>query len=162
MEKMIHGFSIILNSKDEWWKSYKTDLIVYTGKIDEYFDYCYGKLPYRTLNFIHTNSKNKLPAVTINQNTKEKSYTRIYDHSYFNYKHQGQTIITEEYPKECKDGDIPFYPMPFGEGLQIYAKYKELADKEENVIFLGRLATYTYLDMWMAVKQAMLKIKIIE
>jgi len=162
MEKMIHGFSIILNSKDEWWKSYKTDLIVYTGKIDEYFDYCYGKLPYRTLNFIHTNSKNKLPAVTINQNTKEKSYTRIYDHSYFNYKHQGQTIITEEYPKECKDGDIPFYPMPFGEGLQIYAKYKELADKEENVIFLGRLATYTYLDMWMAVKQAMLKIKNIE
>jgi UDP-galactopyranose mutase len=159
MEKMVDGFTVLLNSKNEWWQSYPSELTIYTGKIDEYFNYCYGKLPYRSLEFIHSTSNHKLTNVTINQNTKEKSYTRTYDHSYFNNKHHGKTIITEEYPKECKKGDIPFYPIPWGDGLQMYAKYKELADKEENVIFLGRLATYTYLDMWMAVKQVMLKLK---
>jgi UDP-galactopyranose mutase len=158
-KNMLKGIDVKINCEQNEWMKYKTDLTVYTGKIDEYFNYCYGKLPYRTLNFIHSTSKHKLPSATINQNTKNKSYTRIYDHSYFTPNHKGQTIITEEYPKECQEGDIPFYPMPFGEGIEIYNKYKELADKEENVIFLGRLATYTYLDMWMAVKQVMLKLK---
>lgn len=74
--------------------------------------------------------------------------------------HEGPTVITVEYPKQMeRDSEIPFYPIPFGDGLKIYSKYKDLADKESNIVFLGRLATYTYLDMWMAVKQAILKIK---
>jgi UDP-galactopyranose mutase len=162
MQNMLEGISVLLNVKNEQWKSWNFDLTVYTGKIDEYFDYCYGKLPYRSLDFVHTTSTNKLKNPVINENNKNVIYTRSYDHSYFNYNHDGSTIITKEYPKECKDQDIPYYPIPWGESLQIYAKYKELADKEKNVIFLGRLATYTYLDMWMAVKQAMLKIKNIE
>ena len=86
-------------------------------------------------------------------------YTRTYDHSFFTPNHKGITIITEEYPEPYTGNNIPFYPIPWGEGLQMYCKYKELADKESNVIFLGRLATYTYLDMWMAVKQVFLKLK---
>ena len=158
MEKMLEGFTVLLNSKDEHWKTWPTNLTIYTGKIDEYFNYCYGKLPYRSLDFKHETSSVKRRYAIVNQNNKSNIFTRSYDHSYFNYEHKGPTIITTEYPKECKDGDIPFYPMPFGEGLQMYAKYKELADREKDVIFIGRLATYTYLDMWMAVKQAMLKI----
>jgi UDP-galactopyranose mutase len=159
MEKMLEGFTVLLNSKDEYWKALPFDLTVYTGKIDEYFNYCYGKLPYRSLDFIHETSSIKLKNAIINENNKSNMYTRSYDHSYFNYEHSGQTIITQEYPKDYREGDIPFYPIPWGEGLQMYAKYRELADRESNTLFVGRLATYTYLDMWMAVKQAMLKIK---
>jgi UDP-galactopyranose mutase len=90
---------------------------------------------------------------------KEIPYTRKYDHSYFNLNHTGPTIITEEYSAECKKDNIPFYPIPFGNGTEIYSKYKNLTTDFPNVVFLGRLATYTYLDMWMAVKQAILKIK---
>ena len=124
-----------------------------------YFDYCYGELPYRSLEFIHKTSSKKLEHFIINQNTKDVTYTRKYDHSYFTPNHMGMTIITEEYPKQCEDGDIPYYPIPFGNGIKMYLKYKELAEQENNIIFAGRLATYTYLDMWMAVKQVMLKLK---
>jgi UDP-galactopyranose mutase len=68
-------------------------------------------------------------------------------------------VITKEYSKKCEEGDIPFYPIPWGEGLQIYSKYKDLASEEEGMIFVGRLATYTYLDMWMAIKQVFLKLR---
>ena len=158
MEEMLKGIPVILNSKNEQWINQSADLTVFTGKIDEYFNYCYGRLPYRSLDFKHETSNTKLDYAIINQNNRVNSFTRMYDHSYFNFNHNGSTIITREYPKECTGNDTPFYPIPFGEGLKIYAKYKELADKEKNVIFLGRLATYTYLDMWMAIKQAMLKI----
>ena len=158
MERMLEGIPVKLNCKVNDWKEYNTDVTVYTGKIDEYFNYCYGKLPYRTLTFEHKQSDKKLLHPIINQNLAEIPYTRKYDHSYFNYEHQGSTVITEEYPKEYKDNDIPFYPMPFGEGIKIYKKYKKLADNQKTTIFVGRLATYTYLDMWMAVKQVMIKL----
>jgi UDP-galactopyranose mutase len=159
MERMLEGIEVVLGCDCDYWRyAEEADLTIYTGKIDEYFDFCYGRLPYRSLDFKHKTSNTKLDCGIINQNNKTNKFTRIYDHSYFNYEHKGPTIITQEYPKDCSDNDIPFYPVPWGEGLQIYAKYKELADKEKNVIFLGRLATYTYLDMWMSVKQAILKI----
>jgi len=158
MEKMVEDIPVLLNTKDEDWKACPVDLTIYTGKIDEYFEYCYGKLPYRSLTFKHTFTKDKMDVAAINQNTADVPYTRVYDHSHCMFRHDGPTIITEEYPKQWEEGDIPFYPMPFGDGIGIYNKYKDLADKEKNVIFIGRLATYTYLDMWMAVKQAMIKI----
>lgn len=160
MENMLEGIEVRLGCNNEDWKSFESDLTVYTGKIDEYFNYCYGKLPYRTLTFDVKISDTKLDYPIINYNQKEKPYTRVYDHSYFSKNHEGSTVITVEYPKQMeKDSEIPFYPIPFGEGIKTYQQYKELADKETSVVFLGRLATYTYLDMWMAVKQAILKIK---
>ena len=135
MEKMLEGIKVNTSSSKDDWKKIDSDLVVYTGKIDEYFNFCFGKLPYRSLDFTFKTSDEKLQAVAVNQNTKNTKSTRIYDHSYFNYNHKGKTIITEEFPKECKGEDIPFYPIPFGEGIEIYNKYKELADKEKNVIF---------------------------
>ena len=158
-ERMLQDIEVKLNCAVDEWKSEQADLTIYTGKIDEYFDYCYGQLPYRSLWFKHITSENKFDCVVYNQNTKGVNYTRTYDHSFFTPNHKGTTIITEEYPEPYNGKNIPFYPIPWGEGLQMYAKYKELADKENNVIFLGRLATYTYLDMWMAIKQVFLKLK---
>jgi UDP-galactopyranose mutase len=78
----------------------------------------------------------------------------------FNFEHNGcDTIVTEEYPRQATKNDIPFYPIPFGDSNYIYKKYEELVKNENGVIFIGRLAQYKYLDMWMAVKHAMLKLK---
>ena len=158
MENMLKGIEVKINCNKDEWRNHKTDTTIYTGKIDEYFNYCYGDLPYRTLDFKHETSSKKQEFFIVNQNNKKVSYTRKYDHSYFNENHKGITIITEEYPRQCTKNDIPFYPMPFKEGINIYNKYKLLAEKEEKTIFLGRLATYTYLDMWMAIKQVFLKL----
>jgi UDP-galactopyranose mutase len=158
-KKMLKDIQVVTGIDKDLWKSCESDLTIYTGKVDEYFNYCYGKLPYRSLDFVHKTSSKKLENFIINQNNKKVNFTRVYDHSYLTENHKGMTIITEEYPKECKDEDVPYYPIPFGPGLEIYSKYKELADKEKNVIFVGRLATYTYLDMWMAIKQVMIKLK---
>jgi len=159
MENMLSGISVQLDIQDNSWKEIFTNITIYTGKIDEYFNYRYGKLPYRTLIFEHLFTKDKMDIAAINQNTADVPYTRIYDHSHCMFLHNGPTILTKEYPKQWEEGDIPFYPIPFGNGIEMYNKYKELADNEANVIFLGRLATYTYLDMWMAVKQAILKLR---
>jgi UDP-galactopyranose mutase len=158
-ENILRGIEVKLNCSIDDWKDEQADLTIYTGKIDEYFDYCFGQLPYRSLRFKHITSENKFDVVVYNQNTKAVDFTRTYDHSFFTPNHKGITIITEEFPEPYNGKNIPFYPIPWGEGLQMYAKYKELADKEKNVIFLGRLATYTYLDMWMAIKQVFLKLK---
>lgn len=159
MENMLKNINVIIGCSENEWRYHSADLTVYTGKIDEFYNYKFGRLPYRSLEFKHHFTSEKLSWAIINQNTSSVPYTRKYDHSFFNNQHKGSTIITEEYSKACTDKDIPFYPLPFGEGLNIYSKYKQLADKETNVIFLGRLATYTYLDMWMTIKQAMLKCK---
>ena len=160
IKNMFDGVEVKLNCEALDWKKQSSDLTIYTGKIDEYFNFCYGKLPYRSLEFKHHFTTKKLINPIINQNTSDVSCTRTYDHSFFTYNHKSNyTIVTEEYSTECKDNDIPFYPIPFGEGMKMYTKYKLLADKEPNTIFVGRLATYTYLDMWMTVKQAMLKCK---
>jgi UDP-galactopyranose mutase len=158
-KNILNGIHVKLNCHIDDWKNEQADLIIYTGKIDDYFDNCYGELPYRTLDFIHKTSKVKMSEVIQNQNNKSVTYTRSYDHSYFTPNHRGMTIITEEYPRNYENGDIPYYPIPFGDGISTYSKYKKLADKEKNIIFIGRLATYTYMDMWMVVKQAMLKLK---
>lgn len=160
MENMLDGFRVVLNCIDSDWKEYQTDITVYTGKIDEYYDYRFGKLPYRSLEFDYKFDKERSDYAVLNYTQKEKPYTRVVDYGHLTFNHSGlDTVRGVEYPKECGDADIPFYPVPFGSGTEIYKKYKELADKEKDTIFVGRLATYTYLDMWMAVKQAMIKIK---
>lgn len=159
MNNMLEGIKVHLGVENKDWKKSKSDLTIYTGKIDEYYDYYFGFLPYRSLTFAHDFSYYKLNNFITNQNTKSIPYTRMYDHSYFTENHKGPTIITKEYSIAHTKDNIPFYPMPFGEGNTIYKKYKDLADKETNTIFLGRLATYKYLDMWMSIKQAMLKLE---
>lgn len=159
-QKMLEGVDTFLNSGKDEWRNHECDLVIYTGKIDEYYQYCYGELPYRTLDFKNSVEKCPREIPIINECNNEVKHTRSYDHSVFNFEHNGfDTIITEEYPRQATKDDIPFYPIPFGDGGSIYKKYEELAKKENNIIFMGRLAQYKYLDMWMAVKHVMLKLK---
>lgn len=153
------NITVHLNCSPDDWKDSLTSLTIYTGKIDEYYGYCYGRLPYRTLEFHHHCGADRNEHFVVNQINAYSPYTRIYDHSYFDESHVGTTVITHELSKECNETDIPYYPMPFGKGSEIYRKYEELAKNEKNVIFLGRLATYKYLDMWMAIKHVLLKMK---
>jgi len=156
---MLNGITVHLGVDDNEWRKYDTDLTIFTGKIDEYYDYCYGRLPYRSLYFEHTLSYERMNTFIINQNKKTIPYTRVYDHGYFTHNHKGPTIITKEFSIQHNETNIPFYPMPFGSGSEMYSKYKLHADSDRSVVFLGRLATYKYLDMWMAVKQAMQRVK---
>ena len=160
-ERMLRGIVVHLNCKDDEWVSARQpdDLIIYTGKIDSYFNSVYGKLPYRSLEFKHTVLCDKQDTFIVNQNNSTNSATRVYDHSYFNPEHVGPTVVTSEYPKECGPNDVPFYPIPWGAGQETYRQYERLADAETGVIFVGRLATYKYLDMWMAIKQVFSKLK---
>lgn len=128
--------------------------IVFTGKIDEYYNYCYGKLEYRTVRFeeeIHSMPNYQGNAV-VNYTEKEIPYTRIIEHKHFEMFGQDvytcpKTVISKEYSTEWKDGMEPYYPVNDERNNCLYRQYKELADKEEKVIFGGRLAEYKYYDM---------------
>jgi UDP-galactopyranose mutase len=160
-KRMLDGITVYLNcGEDDWVESRQPDdLIVYTGKIDSYFKSVHGSLPYRSLEFKHTVLCEKQDTFIVNQNNSVNPATRVYDHSYFNPDHVGPTVITSEHPKECGPNDVPFYPIPWGSGQETYRQYETLAAAEEGVIFVGRLATYKYLDMWMAIKHVMIKLK---
>lgn len=157
-ENMIEGIEVKLNCDKDEWKDEEYDYLIYTGKIDEYFGYRYGELEYRSLDLKHEESEKKMDTLVYNQCNKGVEYTRIYDHSYFDPNHRGNTVITKEYPKKMEKGDIPFYPIPWGEGQKKYSQYRKLVKEEKNTVFLGRLARYKYMDMWMCIKDSMNKI----
>ncbi len=131
-----------------------TERIVFTGKIDEFYDYRFGKLEYRTVRFeeeIHDCSNYQGNAV-VNYTEREVPYTRIIEHKHFEMfgtevDNCPKTVISKEYSTEWKDGMEPYYPVNDEKNNVLYAKYKELADREKNVIFGGRLAEYKYYDM---------------
>lgn len=128
--------------------------IVFTGKIDEFYDYRFGKLEYRTVRFeeeIH-NCCNYQGNAVVNYTDREVPYTRIIEHKHFEMfgseiDNCPRTVISKEYSTEWKDGMEPYYPVNDKKNSDLYALYKELADKTENVIFGGRLAEYKYYDM---------------
>lgn len=150
------NITVKLNADPDSWKEEPRDLLVYTGKIDEYYGYCYGRLPYRTLEFHHAAFVPRQHTFIVNQNRADVPYTRIYDHGYFNPNHKGLTVITSELPKAAGPDDIPYYPIPWGDAQRQYSQYEALKKSEKDVIFTGRLSNYKYLDMWMAVKHALL------
>ena len=159
-ERMLEDIEVVTNCGIDDWKDAQTDLTVYTGKIDAYYNYCYGKLPYRTLQFSHKITAQGMPHFIENENNNAVAHTRTYDHRYFTPQHKGGlTVVTTETPAQCKDGDVPFYPIPWGDAQRMYAQYEALGKEEKDVVFAGRLATYKYLDMWMAVKQVMVKLR---
>lgn len=129
------------------------DKIVFTGKIDEYYNYQYGKLEYRTVRFEteQLNIKNYQGNAVVNYTSHEQPYTRVIEHKHFEPENEAysinKTIISKEYSTEWKEGMEPFYPVNNEKNAEIYKKYKILADKESNIIFGGRLAEYKYYDM---------------
>lgn len=151
-DKLLEGIDVELNvdffeRKEELLQ--KADKIVFTGMIDQYFDYQYGVLEYRSLRFEHEtlNEENHQGNAVVNYNEREVPYTRIIEHKHFEFGKQPKTVITREYPAEWKQGDEPYYPVNNEKNAEIFRKYQELAKKEENVIFGGRLADYRYYDM---------------
>lgn len=137
----------------EYWENI-AEKIVFTGKIDEFYNYQLGKLEYRTVKFeeeIH-NCSNYQGNAVINYTEKEVPYTRIIEHKHFEMfgaeiDNCPKTVISKEYSTEWKDGMEPYYPVNDEKNNALYEKYKELAQKEKNVIFGGRLAEYKYYDM---------------
>ncbi len=132
-------------------------ILIYTGCVDELFDYKFGVLPYRSLKFkFETLKKSSYqPAAVVNYTTSHK-YTRISEFTKFTCSPQENTVIVKEYAKPFKKGkNIPYYPIPIEKNKQHYQQYKDLADKCENLYLLGRLANYKYINMDIAVKNAM-------
>ena len=130
------------------------DTIVYTGKIDEYFNYKYGKLEYRTVRWDNEilDVDNYQGNAVINYAGKKVPYTRVIEHKHFEpynkeIQERKKTVISYEYSEEWDDTKEGYYPINDEKNSKLYEKYKELADKEKNVIFGGRLAQYKYFDM---------------
>lgn len=126
------------------------DKVLYTGMIDEYFDYCLGELQYRSLRFeteTLEGCENYQGNAVVNYTEREIPYTRIIEHKHFEFGTQPDTIITREYPADWKRGDEPYYPINDERNGELYRQYAALAQKEKNVLFGGRLGQYKYYDM---------------
>ena len=164
IELMLDGIDLQLNT-DYFTKkdilTQKATKTVYTGMIDEYFNYKFGTLQYRSLKFDHEilDTDNYQGNAVVNYTDAKTPYTRIIEHKHFEFGTQGKTIITKEYPKEWVKGDEPYYPVNDTINDQIFKKYKELARVEQNVIFGGRLADYKYYDMHHVVGLALKKVE---
>ena len=126
------------------------EAMVYTGMIDEYFDYCYGQLEYRSLSFetqYLENEDNYQGNAVVNYTEREVPYTRIIEHKHFEFLDCPGTVITKEYPAVFSPGKEPYYPMNDEKNNTLYEKYKALAAESEKVYFGGRLGQYKYFDM---------------
>ncbi|HIW80347.1 MAG TPA: UDP-galactopyranose mutase [Candidatus Acetatifactor stercoripullorum] len=132
--------------------------VLYTGMIDEYFDYRLGELQYRTLRFeeeILEGCANYQGNAVVNYTEREVPYTRIIEHKHFEFGAQPDTVITREYPAAWKRGDEPYYPVNDERNTRLFARYQELAKEEKNVVFGGRLGQYRYYDMDKVIEAAL-------
>ena len=125
------------------------DKVVYTGPIDAYFDFCLGTLEYRSVRFETEvlDMPNFQGNAAVNYTDRETPWTRIIEHKWFEFGTQPKTVISREYSSEWKPGDEPYYPVNDEKNGNLYQQYKVLAEKEEKVIFGGRLGEYKYYDM---------------
>ncbi|HEV8138942.1 MAG TPA: UDP-galactopyranose mutase [Pyrinomonadaceae bacterium] len=127
--------------------------MIYTGPVDAFFGYCYGKLPYRSLEFKHeTHNTQTFQSAPVVNYPNEQLYTRVTEFKYLTGQEHTKTSVVYEFPKS--EGDA-YYPVPRKENAEIYAKYKALADRTPEVHFVGRLATYKYYNMDQIVAQAL-------
>ena len=158
VENMLSGIEVYLNedyleNKAKW--DSMADKVIYTGAIDAYFDYALGNLEYRSVRFENEvlDIPNFQGNAAVNYTDRETPWTRIIEHKWFEFgKDENgndlpKTIISKEYSSEWKPGDEPYYPVNDEKNGALYAKYRELADKESKVIFGGRLGEYKYYDM---------------
>ena len=161
IEKMLEGIEVRLNC--DFFKNRKeleleAKNIIYTGPIDQYFEYKYGPLEYRTVRFETEilNESNHQGNAVINYTEYEIPYTRIIEHKHFEFDTTSpKTVISKEYSKAWKLGDEPYYPVNNDKNNELYLKYKEEADKLSNVYFGGRLGQYKYYDMDKVIKEAL-------
>lgn len=163
VEKLLNGIEV--RTKTNYFKNKNkfdrlAKKIVFTGKIDEFFDFKYGKLEYRSLHF-----ENELLEIdnfqgnaVVNYTDREVPFTRILEHKHFEFGTQPVTYITREYPHEFSKDKESYYPINDVNNQTLFAKYQKLAEKQKNVIFGGRLAEYKYYDMHQVIDAALNKV----
>ena len=152
VEKMLNGIEVRLNTNyfdDEKAFRKMAKYIIFTGQIDEFYDYCFGALEYRKVDFKTEilDCDNYQGNAVVNYTDYEIPYTRIIEHKHFVFGKQPKTIISKEYSSSWKKGDEPYYPINNAFNNSLYLKYKELADADKRVFFGGRLGLYKYFDM---------------
>lgn len=160
IEKMFEGTDILLNTEYKAFMQENSDAaekVIYTGMIDEYYDFCYGPLQYRTVSFETEvlDMPNYQGNAVVNYTEREVPYTRIIEHKHFEFGKQDKTVISREYPTEWKPGMEPYYPINDTQNGALFDKYRELADKETKVFFGGRLGNYKYYDMDKTIEAAL-------
>lgn len=162
VEKMLNHKNIVVELNTDFFErkeSYLTEYpkIVFTGMIDQFFDYQLGKLEYRSLRFETEviNVSNYQGNAVVNYTDSETPYTRIIEHKHFEFGNQEKTIITKEYSKKWKSGDEPYYPVNDEKNNHLYKSYKKLAEERGNIIFGGRLGQYRYYDMHQVIAAAL-------
>ena len=143
------------SNKEQYLKDFPK--IVFTGMIDEFFDYKLGELEYRSLRFESEtlDMENYQGNAVVNYTDAETPYTRIIEHKHFEFGNQAKTIITKEHSKTWEKGDEPYYPVNNDRNNHLYKSYKKLADEQGNVIFGGRLGHYRYYDMHQVIGAAL-------
>ena len=160
VEKLLEGIEYKLGvnylENKEYWDSI-ADTIVYTGKIDEFFNNCFGRLDYRSLRFENEilDTPNYQGNAVVNYTEREIPYTRIIEHKHFEFGTQPKTIITKEYPLDISESNEAYYPINDERNQKIYQQYENLAKLEKDVIFGGRLAEYKYYDMHQVIERAL-------
>ena len=169
VEKMLEGIEIKLSvdyMQDQAYWNNQAEKVVYTGPIDAFFGYKLGYLEYRSVRFETEllDKPNFQGNAAVNYTDRETPWTRIIEHKWFEFGKDDngndlpKTVISREYSSEWKPGDEPYYPVNDEKNASLYAKYKELSDKEEKVIFGGRLGEYKYYDMDQVIAAALKKV----
>ena len=167
IKKMLEGCEVLLNTDYKEWVASLGGVpngvkVLYTGPIDEYFDYCFGALEYRSLRFEHERhdeTDNLQGVAVVNYTDSSVAYTRTIEHKHFEFGNQPFTIVSKEFPFEWQRGVEPYYPLNDDKNQACYAKYVDLAAKTPNVMFGGRLGLYRYSDMQDTIISALEMIK---
>lgn len=167
VERMLEGTEVRTDTDFFVFRKENPDIaekIIFTGMIDEYFGYRLGALEYRCVRFETEvlDCDNYQGNAVVNYTEKEVPYTRIIEHKHFEFGKQEKTVISREYSSEWKVGMEPYYPVNDEKNSALYARYRKLADAEENVIFGGRLGNYQYYDMDKVVEAALGMVDVIE
>lgn len=164
IERMLKGADVqtdtdYFGDRDFWNKQAKT--IVFTGMLDEFFEFQLGVLEYRSVRFETEimDCKNYQGNAVVNYTDRQVPYTRIIEHKHFEFGAQEKTVISREYPSEWTKGQEPYYPINDERNNRLAKQYEELAEKQNNVIFGGRLGEYKYYDMDKVIASALEKVK---
>jgi len=163
-EKMLSNCDVWLEKdyfEDKEFYNGIADKVIYTGPIDKFFNYQFGKLEYRSLEWVTTtlSDDNFQGTSVVNYTDSETEYTRIIEHKWFDYQNQKGTIISYEYPAEYDGTNEPYYPIRNDKNVEVFNKYNNLTKEYSNFIFGGRLGSYVYYDMHQVIAQALKKIR---
>ena len=165
VEKMLEGITVLTNTEYKRFVAKTEDTFdktVYTGAIDEFFDYCLGELEYRSLRFeeeLIVDCENFQGNAVVNYTEGGIPYTRIIEHKHFEFGNQKDTVITKEYPDTWQKGKDSYYPINDEKNTTLYEAYKRLAQERKDLIFGGRLGQYKYYDMDKVVEAALQCVK---